>query len=236
MAQFGNNNQEGQSTNRPPLLFGTENYNFWKFRMRIYLKRDPWEWWVVENGPVVPRRDDGTPKILLEMDSTEIYMVSYDSKAMNTLLSGMVQSEIDKVSSCNTAKEMWDTLVVSHEGTSKVREVKLSMLMHDYEMFKLEKDETIKLAQARFLVLINSLKLLDKTIPQSEINRKLLRAMPKRFASKITTLQDSATISSMNTLTLFGELEEYEHQLKRYDDEEETPRRKVLALTVDNEE
>ena len=40
----------------------------------------------------------------------------------------------------------------------------------------------------------------------------------------------------MDTLTLFGELEEYEHQLKRYDDEEETPRRKVLALTADNEE
>ena len=170
------------------------------------------------------------------MDSTEVYMVSYDSKAMNTLLSGMVQSEIDKVSSCNTAKEIWDTLVVSHEGTSKVREVKLSMLMHDYEMFKLEKEETIKMAQARFLVLINSLKLLDKTISHSEINRKLLRAMPKRFASKITTLQDSTTISTMDTLTLFGELEEYEFQLKRYDDEEETPRRKVLALNAGNEE
>lgn len=86
--------------------------------MRIYLKREPWEWWVVENGPIIPRKDDGTPKTLLEMDSTETYMVSYDSKAMNTLLSGIVQSEIDKVSSCNTSKEIWDTLVVSHEGTS----------------------------------------------------------------------------------------------------------------------
>lgn len=110
------------------------------------------------------------------------------------------------------------------------------MLMHDYEMFKLERDETIKIAQARFLVLINSLKLLDKSIPQSEINRKLLRAMPKKFASKITTLQDSINISSMDTLTLFGELEEYEHQLKRYDDEEEVPRKKVLALNAGIEE
>lgn len=40
----------------------------------------------------------------------------------------------------------------------------------------------------------------------------------------------------MDTLTLFGELEEYEHQLKRYDEEEETPRRKVLAITAGNEE
>lgn len=82
------------------------------------------------------------------------------------------------------------------------------MLMHDYDMFKLEKDETIKAAQARFLVLMN-LKLLDKSIQQSEINQKLLRAMPKRFASKVITLQNSPNISSMDTLTFFDKLEEF---------------------------
>lgn len=80
----------------------------------------------------------------MEMDANESYMVSYNSKVMNTLLSGMVHVEIDKVSSCNTVKEIWDTILTSHEGTFKVNEVKLSMLMQDYELFKLEKDETIK--------------------------------------------------------------------------------------------
>lgn len=236
MAQLGNFAQEGQSSNRPPLLYGTENYNFWKFRMKIYLQRDPWEWWVVENGPFVAIDEKGKEKKLEDMDASEILKSSYNAKAMNTLLCGMVQSEVDKISSCETAKDMWDTLKISHEGTSKVKELKLSMLMQDYEMFKLGKEESVKEAQARFLVLMNSLKLLDKSIPQSEINRKILRAMPKRFASKITTLQDSSNISSMSTLTLFSELDEYEHQLKRYDEEEETPRKKVLALNAGNEE
>lgn len=118
------------------------------------------------------------------MDSTENYMVSYDSKTMNTLLSEMVKSKIDKVSSCNRTKDIWDALKVSHESTSKVREVKHTMLVHNYEMIKLEKYKTIKEEQVRFLVLMNSFKLLEKKIPQSEIKRKLLRATPKRFASK----------------------------------------------------
>ena len=119
------------------------------------------------------------------MDTNETYMVSYDLKAMNTLLSSMVQIEIDKVSTCNTTKEIWDTILTSHEGTSKVKEVKLSMIMQDYELFKLEKDGKIKEAQARFLTLMNSHSMLGRKIDQKEINRKLLRIIPKRFAPKV---------------------------------------------------
>lgn len=144
--------------------------------MKIYLKRDPWQWWVVENGPVIPRHDDGRLKTLMDMDENENYMFSYNSRAMNTLLSGMVQVKIDKVSSCNTTKEMWDTIIMSHEGTTKVKEVKLRMLMQEYELLKLEKDETIQEAQARFLILMNSLSMLGRKIDQKEINRKILKS------------------------------------------------------------
>ena len=40
-------------------------------------------------------------------------------------------------------------------------------------------------------------------------------------------------ISEMETLTLFSELEEFENQLRRYDEEEEAPRKKTLALNAD---
>lgn len=76
----------------------------------------------------------------MEMDVNKSYMFSYDSKATNTLLSGMAQAEIDKFSVCSTTKEIGDIILTSHDGASKVKEVKLSMLMHDYELFKLEKD------------------------------------------------------------------------------------------------
>ena len=53
-------------------------------------------------------------------------------------------SEYDKVHGCETAKEMWDTLAMAHEGTSQVKESKISILVHQYELFKMKEDESIE--------------------------------------------------------------------------------------------
>ncbi|KAL8092978.1 hypothetical protein AgCh_035017 [Apium graveolens] len=192
------------SNNYPPLLYGAENYNDWKFRMKIFLQRDAFEWDAVENGFTIPMKE-GKPKSLKDLSPEEVNAMNSNAKAMNSLLNGMVATELRKVSACTTAKQIWDTIKVSHEGTSKVREVKLSMLMSDYEGFRLERDESVRDAQGRFLTLMNSISLLERIIPQSEINRKILRAMPKKFAPK----------------------------LRRYDEEDEAPRKKTLALNAD---
>ena len=231
MAQ--SNWQDRRSNNVPPLLLGTENYGDWKFQMKIFLQRDIFEWDVVENGITIPMKD-GKPKPVKELTPEEVNSINYNARAMNSLLNGLCSTELRKVSACTTAKQIWDTIKVSHEGTSKVREVKLDLLLSDYESFRLEKDESIKEAQGRFLTLQNSIALLERIIPQAEINRKILRSLPKKFAPKVTTLQDSPLISQMETLTLFSELEEFENQLRRYDDEDEVPRKKTLALNADS--
>ncbi|KAL8132289.1 hypothetical protein AgCh_007965 [Apium graveolens] len=223
------------SNNYPPLLHGAENYNDWKFRMKIFLQRDAFEWDAVENGFTTPMKE-GKPKSLKDLSPEEVNAMNSNAKAMNSLLNGMVAIELRKISACTTAKQIWDTIKVSHEGTSKVREVKLSMLMSDYESFRLERDESVRDAQGRFLTLMNSISLLEMIIPQSEINRKILRAMPKKFAPKVTILQDLTLLSTMDNLTLFSELEEFENQLRRYDEEDEAPRKKTLALNADVDE
>ncbi|KAL8157755.1 hypothetical protein AgCh_002454 [Apium graveolens] len=223
------------SNNYPPLLHGAENYNDWKFRMKIILQRDAFEWDVVENGFTTPMKD-GKPKSLKDLSPEEVNAMNSNAKAMNSLLNGMVATELRKVSACTTTKQIWDTIKVSHEGTSKVREVKLSMLMSDYEGFRLERDESMRDAQGRFLTLMNSISLLERIIPQSKINRKILRAMPKKFAPKVIILQDSTLLSTMDTLTLFNELEEFENQLRRYDEEVEAPHKRTLALNADADE
>ena len=42
---------EGQSTNRPP-LFNIENYNYWKTRMKIFIRALDYNLWsIIVNGP-----------------------------------------------------------------------------------------------------------------------------------------------------------------------------------------
>ncbi|XP_073219783.1 uncharacterized protein [Cicer arietinum] len=42
-----------------------------------------------------------------------------------------------------TAKEMWDTLQQTHEGTTDVKRARISTLMHEYELFNMKKEESV---------------------------------------------------------------------------------------------
>ncbi|XP_052190597.1 uncharacterized protein LOC127800178 isoform X1 [Diospyros lotus] len=47
-------------------------------------------------------------------------------KTMDTLFYALCLEEFNQVSTCKTAKEIWDKLKVTHEGTSQVKKIKLS--------------------------------------------------------------------------------------------------------------
>ena len=53
---IGSHMAEGQTTNGPPLFFGS-NYNYWKIRMRIYIQDNDYVCWIIiENGPIIPHK------------------------------------------------------------------------------------------------------------------------------------------------------------------------------------
>ena len=49
-------------------------------------------------------------------------------------------AEYDKILRCETAKEMWDKLEVMYEGTTKLKEAQISLLVNEYELFKMAKE------------------------------------------------------------------------------------------------
>ncbi|GAV79332.1 UBN2 domain-containing protein, partial [Cephalotus follicularis] len=67
-------------------------------------------------------------------------------------------SEFHRVSSHDFAKEMWDRLMVTYEGTNQVKDTKINRLVHDYELFTMLENENISSMYARFNDIINALK------------------------------------------------------------------------------
>ena len=43
--------------------------------------------------------------------------------------------EYFRASNCKNAKEMWDTLQLTHEGTIDVKRSRINTLTHEYELF-----------------------------------------------------------------------------------------------------
>ena len=60
---------------------------------------------------------------------------------MNCLYCAFDSKEFDEISSCNSAKEIWDKLEASYEKSSQVEESKMSMLVYDHKLSQIEKDE-----------------------------------------------------------------------------------------------
>ena len=65
-----------------------------------------------------------------------------------------------------------------------MKENKVSLLIHKYELFKMKEGEGIQEMFDRFNDILNGLKALCKTYSNPELVRKILRALPKSWASK----------------------------------------------------
>ncbi|KAH9735120.1 hypothetical protein KPL71_017636 [Citrus sinensis] len=122
--------REGQSTTRPPYFDGND-YPYWKTRMRIYLQALDYEIWeIVNDGPFMPLtknevRED-IPKPSRDWNEFEKRKASLNSKAMNALFCALDKKEFHRVSSCESANEIWHKLEVVYEGTNQVKESKIS--------------------------------------------------------------------------------------------------------------
>ena len=122
-------NGERQSIQRPSLFDGS-NYNYWKCKMRIYLQSFNLEIWQIVESEYTP------PTTLVdEWTNNDKKLMQTNAKAMNALFCALEKNEFNRVSNCKTAHDIWHILEVTHEGTSRVKESKISVLVHKFELF-----------------------------------------------------------------------------------------------------
>ena len=168
--QFSSSHIEGQSTNRPS-LFNDENYTFWKGRMKIFIQVTDYNiWTTIVNRPHIPTHiinDIITLKCERDWDDNDKKVAQLNAKVINVLYYALGINEFNRIFTCSSVKEIWHKLEVTHEGTIQVKESKINMLVHKYELFKMEHDESMSGMFIRFIDIINSLKYLGMNYSNS---------------------------------------------------------------------
>ena len=87
--------------------------------------------------------------------------------------------EFFRVSQCSSAKEMWDILEVTHEGTHDFERARKHALIQEYELFRMQKGETICDVQKRFSHIVNHLMSLGKSFDKEELTIKFLKCLDR---------------------------------------------------------
>ena len=135
---------EGKHTNRPPLFIGSD-YGNWKTRMTTYIKASRLSYleshckWSSCSHKTMEEQE--IPKLENEWDENNVKLIELNYKAINCLCCALDPNEFDRISSCYSAKAIWDKLEATYEGSSQVEESKMSMLVQEHKLSLIEKDE-----------------------------------------------------------------------------------------------
>ncbi|XP_070004743.1 uncharacterized protein [Nicotiana sylvestris] len=164
------NFEEGQSTYRPP-RFNGQYYGWWKTRMHDFIMAEDSKLWdVICDGPYAPT---------------------------NILVCGIGHDEYNRISACDTAKEIWEALQIAHEGTTQVKQSKIDMLTIEYELFRMKEDESIQDMHTRFTSIMNELHSIGETIPRNKLVRKILSILPSPWESKVNAITEAKDLQKL---------------------------------------
>ncbi|XP_057418308.1 uncharacterized protein LOC130712495 [Lotus japonicus] len=121
--------------------------------------------------------------------------------------------ELDKVDGLATAKEVWEALGLAYEGIANVRQAKVSLLVAEYETFKMKENESTDDMFGRFQTIVNGLRNLDRKYENVDQITKILRCLPRRWRPKVTAIQEAKDLSTLRLEDLLGSLKVHEIEL-----------------------
>ncbi|CAL9120322.1 unnamed protein product [Musa textilis] len=137
---------------------------------------------------------------------------------MNALFCALDKNEFNQISICETAFEIWRTLEITHERTSRLKDSKVNLLLHDFKLFRMTPSKIIDDMYIRFTNVVNSLKSLGKCFSNFELTNMILRSLQNRWDPKITTIQKIKDLNDYPIEELIGSLMIYEMSILEYDE------------------
>nr|GEV72987.1 hypothetical protein [Tanacetum cinerariifolium] len=126
-----------------------------------------------------------------------------DSKG-GIIISCLPNDVMKSVIKCKTAKEMWNDLILAHEGPSNTRDTKIVALRLKFNAFKSLEGEKVNGTFIRLKCLLNNLENNGVTIPQAEVNATLVNSLPKKWLSMNQTPRANNSIKNESLATLYG--------------------------------
>ncbi|KAI5345401.1 hypothetical protein L3X38_013278 [Prunus dulcis] len=135
--------------------FTGKNYSQWSIQMKVlYAAQDLWE--VVENGFVEPNDQ----AVLTQQQLTELKETrKKDKKALFFIFQVVDEAIFERISSCTTSKQAWDTLFASYKGEEKVKMARLQTLRGEFDMLRMKESESVEDYFNRIISLVNQLRI-----------------------------------------------------------------------------
>src|SRR3954469_17785174 len=223
--QYNGNGNNGYT--RPPVFDG-ENFEYWKDKLESYfLGLDGDLWNLLVDGYKHPVKASGVKLTRQEMSDDQKKQFKNHHKSRTVLQNAISHAEYEKISNRETAHDIYESLKMTHEGNTQVKETKALALIQEYEAFKMEDDENIEKMFSRFQTLTAGLRVFDKGYTKADHVKKIIRSLPRRWGPMVTAFKIAKNLNEVSLEELISALRSHEIEL---DANEPQKKGKSIAL------
>ncbi|GJT61808.1 retrovirus-related pol polyprotein from transposon TNT 1-94 [Tanacetum coccineum] len=179
---------EGQSMQTPP-LFESDSFIYWKNRFETYVKsKDLDLWHVITNGdfqPIIKNPETKLDEVVpFEKQTDDLKRrLGKNNEAKMVIYNALCIKEYERIFMCNTAKEIWKTLLITHQDSAFARfnTIITSLKALDEEskdVTSLSLDELIGNLKVHEMIIKK-----DSEIVKEKVKRKYLALKAKKESS-----------------------------------------------------
>ncbi|XP_072151395.1 uncharacterized protein [Setaria viridis] len=193
---------------RAPFFDGTD-YDYWKARMTNYLKGKSLKLWkITQNATYVIPAEEPT-------DAAEIGLLETNHRAVAILQASICKTEYDRVSSEDLAYQIWEKLRKYHEGSNTVKNRKFEIHRKEFDAFCQLPSESIDDMFARFQVIVNKMKAMNRNMPYDDHARalRLLHSLNDEWDMKVEAIVESVGYETLTTDELYSKLKSKEIEI-----------------------
>ncbi|MQM04825.1 hypothetical protein Taro_037630 [Colocasia esculenta] len=177
--------------------------------MEYFLQGHDYQIWSIVEGDLVVTNEKAQ---WIDDDRKKI---SLNCKAKSILCCALSKKEFNRVSACKSSMEMWKKLRITYEGTDKVKETRIDILVTQYERFQMQSGESITQMFSQFTDITNGLAGLGKTYEIGDMVRKILRSLPASWTLKVTAIEEANDLKRMSVEKFIGSLMAHEINMER---------------------
>lgn len=126
-----NNNKDHYSSKHP--IFDGEKSDYWKDRIKnLFIYCDAYLCDMVIDGYTYPTYANGTKLEITKIDEQQKKDHKNFHRSRTTLLNVISYSQYEKITNRDSAKSIFNSLRITHEGNEQVKESKAMALFHKY--------------------------------------------------------------------------------------------------------
>src|SRR5688500_11975564 len=181
---------------KPPHFDG-EEYSFWSHKMCSPLfSLHPNIWEIVENGMHYDSTDN--PVMINEQ-------IHKNAQATTVLLASLCRDEYNKVSGLDNAKQIWDTLKISHEGNDATMITKMQLVEGELGRFTMIEGEEPTQTYNRLKTLVNKIRSYESTRwTDHDVVRLMLRSLTVIDPHLVNLIRENPRYTKMTPEEILG--------------------------------